>query len=402
MKSTIPTTMYTLYDIHYVKSIPNLKKMEKYYNFEHAPDKLPPQCGIGWLLEPCDTVYQNLLDYYSFQYRRIPQIAHNTLYDLCNAGIQADFKKLLIFKQGILLDDFVENTEQYWNTEYKDCVVVGNEHALYIDLEWWYTFNKPDTFDKIIKIAPNVGTWNTKLSNGMSYKNICDVGKTLWATRWYASNTETMDAERKQHRTSSVFSTSGGISPISNAYTQNLKPGGTLLCYDTDVLALSMQSYIFDKWDGRYWKMFVEDYINEHPVQAEHFTCVSDLPNTDAYLDKLGEPFVEWWNTVAKTFNVKYVNTDLINVNQVIEDLDDEVGQGQDFEKVFIDISNAFNYEINSMLYSKNVRIEVERKYIKYFNRYKDKFIKKGFDLEIMNLDKRYPHLPKLFPWQKF
>ena len=70
-------------------------------------------------------------------------------------------------------------------------------------------------------------------------------------------------------------------------------------------------------------------------------------------------------------------------------------------ETVFIDVSNAFNYEVNATLYSKNVRINVERDYIKFFEENTGKFITKGFVIESVNNHIKFPYLPKLFPWQK-
>ena len=73
----------------------------KHYNFEHTPDKLPPMTGIGWLLnnrildKAIEGTTQNLLDFYSFKYRRIPQVSSDDFVELCNNGIDAGFKGLL-------------------------------------------------------------------------------------------------------------------------------------------------------------------------------------------------------------------------------------------------------------------------------------------------------------------
>ena len=68
--------------------------------------------------------------------------------------------------------------------------------------------------------------------------------------------------------------------------------------------------------------------------------------------------------------------------------------------KIFIDVSNAFNYEINSILYSKNIRLRIENDYLDFFRKYPDKFILR-FDINEINDDPKFPYLPKLFPWQK-
>ena len=79
--------------------------------------------------------------------------------------------------------------------------------------------------------------------------------------------------------------------------------------------------------------------------------------------------------------------------------LEEEISD--DDRKVFIDVSNAFNYEINSILYSKNIRLQLEKDYLKFFSRYPDKFIIRGFDINEVNEDPKFPYLPKLVPWQK-
>ena len=72
-----------------------------------------------------------------------------------------------------------------------------------------------------------------------------------------------------------------------------------------------------------------------------------------------------------------------------------------DERKVFVEVSNAFNYEINSILYSKNIRLRIENDYLDFFKKYPTKFITRGFDINEVNDDPKFPYLPKLFPWQK-
>ena len=68
----------------------------KHYNFEHTQDKLPPDTGIGWLLnnkildKAVEGTTQNLLDFYSFKYRRIPQVSSYDFVELCNKGLREE------------------------------------------------------------------------------------------------------------------------------------------------------------------------------------------------------------------------------------------------------------------------------------------------------------------------
>ena len=119
----------------------------------------------------------------------------------------------------------------------------------------------------------------------------------------------------------------------------------------------------------------------------------------DEYLEQLGDNFVEWWNTTYKTFKHEFKVIDVMSLHKFTSELKGEISE--DDKKVFIDVSNAFNYEINSILYSKNIRLQVERDYIKFFEEYPGKFITRGFDINEVNKDPKFPYLPKLFPWQK-
>ncbi len=378
-------------------------------------DKLPENCVIGWLLnsdikdKAIEGITQNLLDFYSFKYRRIPQVASHDLVELCNLGLNAGYKKILIFKQGIVLDDFIENTKEYWNNEYKDSVLIGNDlHTLYIDLIWWAAA-KPDSLTNLYNVAmeenKKISIWDEKLTGKGyidSYDETYRIGFDLWKTRWYAANTEDMDTKIRNEVTSTVYSTSGGLSPIVNAYLNNLKPKGELKCFDIQPLALHMQRYIFENWNGTGWKNFITKYMEENPILAQQFTCADRLDEMDDYIRELGLPFQVWWDNTAKTFKLTYLEIDIMNIHKMKEQLEGSRDWSKDNEKVLIDVSNAFNYEINSILYSKDTRLKIEADYIKFFEEHKDAFITKGFDIHKINNDKAFPFLPKLFPWQQF
>ena len=49
-----------------------------------------------------------------------------------------------------------------------------------------------------------------------------------------SANTDDLDTKRKDHKCETVYSTSGGISPIANAYINNLEEGGRLVSYDVE------------------------------------------------------------------------------------------------------------------------------------------------------------------------
>mgnify|MGYP006229913799 FL=1 len=129
--------------------------------------------------------------------------------------------------------------------------------------------------------------------------------------------------------------------------------------------------------------------------------CIRDsLHFIDEYLEDLGEDFVKWWNTTYKTFNHEFRVLDLMSITKFKNELKSEMDEG-DERKVFVEVSNAFNYEINSILYSKNIRLRIENDYLDFFKKYPTKFITRGFDINEVNDDPKFPYLPKLFPWQK-
>ena len=453
-------------------------KHEKIYLFDHTADKLPEGCGIGWLLNDkmkdvtTQGITQNLLDFYSFKYRRIPQVASYNFVELCNKAYDSGFKKLLLCRQGIILRNFIEKSKEYWNNQYKDCVIVGHildrkhrwwqihPQCMFLNLEWWVASGRPEfgekQFDDVDWNAPEigrsektlghkdqkynptevwatgktvvksgkweghnllrlameqgkkVGIWDNNLRDGKEYlygemmdhyEKIYQVGAELWNARWYCANTESLETKRKDHVCKTVYSTSGGISPIANAYINNLEEGGKLICYDIDPVSVNMQWHISRNWNGKDWSKFVKNYKKENPIIGDCFVCERDLPFMDEYLEQLGDNFVEWWNTTYKTFKHEFKVIDVMSLHKFTGELKGEISE--DDKKVFIDVSNAFNYEINSILYSKNIRLQVERDYIKFFEEYPGKFIARGFDINEVNNDPKFPYLPKLFPWQK-
>ena len=57
-----------------------------------------------------------------------------------------------MFKQGIVLHNFLEKTKPYWSTEYKNCVIVG--HVLDRDEAWWQIH--PQTKREQVKVRQSL------------------------------------------------------------------------------------------------------------------------------------------------------------------------------------------------------------------------------------------------------
>lgn len=451
----------------------------KNFILPHGPDKLPQDCGIGWLLndrikdKTVEATTANLLDFYSIKYRKIKQVSSYDFVDLCQQGLDNGYTSIMIMKQGIILQDFIEETKPYWGNEFKDCVIVGHildreeawwqlhPQCMWIDLEWWAESGKPffgerlddiewtatkverstetlsdhqtynpvsiNATDETVDVVGQHTGWNllnTALSQGKKvavwdkhlrhqkeyvygemmdhYEKFWQIGAECWVTRWYSANTEDLDTIRKDQVCGAVFSTCGGLSPIINAYIQGLKPNGKMFCYDQDVLALHMQSHVFKNWDGTNWEQFVTQYTLDHYVQSLFFTRPENLKIVDSYLKDLGQDFVDWWRKEAQSFDVEFKRLDVMNISKLQMFLDMQVNKLKENEKVFIDSSNAYNYEVNAVLYSQNIRLKCERDMIKYLEGCNGRVIWKGFDTLLIKDQLQYEYLRKLFPWQEF
>ena len=448
----------------------------KNYDFPHDANNLPQQCGIGWLIEDkikdqaVKGMTQNMLDFYSMKYRKIPQVSGHSVEDLCQAGLDNGFAKIVIFKQGVYLRDFIEKSKNLWDTKYKDCVIVGHildrqdswwqihPQTLYIDLEWWkdadkpnfgirddeapwtalqisrsvQTFSNPNDYNPVEVVATDtpqeckgkswgwellyaavqngkkIGVWDQDLRNSKEYvygemddyyEKVWNIGQQIWQVQWYASNTENLETEVKDKNTGTVFSTCGGLSPICNAYVENLQPGCNLNFMDVDVIALHMQEQLWSTWDGKNYKKWVEDYMELNPMLASVFACSWNLDMSQEYINDLGVDFHKWWNSTAKSFKLKFHRVDIMNKNRVLQLIGHERTEnpGKD---IFVDFSNAINFEVNSTVYSKDIRKQIESDYLEYEKNHPDVTLK-GLHLNDMDQHHKQPWLHKIFPWNK-
>ena len=77
----------------------------KNFVLPHGPDKLPQDCGLGWLLndrikdKTVEATTANLLDFYSIKYRKIKQVSSYDFVDLCQKGLDNGFTSIMIMKQ---------------------------------------------------------------------------------------------------------------------------------------------------------------------------------------------------------------------------------------------------------------------------------------------------------------
>lgn len=131
--------------------------------FPHGPDnKVPKTFALGYLINTrCKETYiegytKNLLEFYSFKYKKFNQISDTNEVDLFNKALQHGYTKLLVIKQGNVLKDFIETFRDEYNEKWNDVTLAGHildrqdqywqlhPQLFYIDLDWWVLADKPD------------------------------------------------------------------------------------------------------------------------------------------------------------------------------------------------------------------------------------------------------------------
>jgi hypothetical protein len=363
-------------------------------------------------------------------------------------------------KDAVLIGHILDRGDKWWQI---------HPQTLFINLEWWETAGRPafgeksnDDWDTIqvnrsseslsgsnddynpisitgstipvkcqgaweghtllhaaLSSGEKVGIWNTEMRQQKEnlYAEMNDhgdqiwaLGKQLWTSQWFGVNTEDMGIWRKPYNTSAVFSTGGGLSPIINAYQNNLVNGGHLNITDLDPITLMIQSHIWDNWDGTNYSQFIREFVSTNSYMKNHISKYNQLEQNDAILDTIPE-FVNWWKGNAATFNVNINRIELIDINRMKKQFNRELYRrkygGGDGQHIFIDVSNAFNYEVNAILYSRKIRFGLEKDYVSFFKEQGDTFKHKGFTFhELIERDdklnqEKFPWIQELFPWQK-
>jgi hypothetical protein len=376
-------------------------------------------------------------------------------------------------KDAVLIGHILDRGDEWWQI---------HPQTLFIDLEWWAGAGKPefgekshsewetlkiirskeslsgvdDSYNPISITASNIpvkcsgaweghtllhaavaggqkiAVWNKemRLQKQNLYAEMNDhgsklwsLGEEIWTAQWYATNTENMSTERANYTTSTVFSTGGGISPLLNAYQNNLVNGGHLFITDLDPITLIVQSHIWDNWDGRNYAQFIRDFVSTNSYIKNHITKYDKLDEIDEILDTIPE-FVNWWSGVADTFKVRFRRIDVMNIDGMIKILNHQLSIIRKLggQHIFIDVSNAFNYEVNAIIYSRKIRFGLEKDYVSFFEEHGDIFKHKGFTFHKLIVEDeesrmlkfsdgewkgnrpdapKFPWIQKLFPWQQ-
>lgn len=448
------------------------------YVIPHTQDGLPEGFSIGWLLnddmkvETPKCLSRNLLDFYSFKYRTIPQYSADSIEQLLEKAVAGGHSCMMIMKQGIILYKFIELFKEYWDTpEYKDSVIIGHvldrkerywqihPQAMFVNVKWWdqaghpyfgerntlggttYTEPAPLRSDahlnihgddyaaewikpgtelttytghwegyNFVRTALNGGhrvtMWNDKLRKSKNYmygeqddywNNMHVSGDVVWEGSWYMSNTEDFPSQIAEYQTGVVVSVSGALSPILNAYTHRLRPGGKIVCIDMQQVSLHMQWVLFNQWDGTDYAGFIKKYREDNPVLGANWMTAYAVDKQSAFIDSLGPEFVTWFREVLPTFRVEYRKTDVFSVWEMKRTLRrGRETAGQD--KILIDISNAFNYEVTAIMYELRDRLRVYDEFERLWAELGDQLIVKS-----TNLRRTYEttYMLELFPWSE-
>jgi hypothetical protein len=448
------------------------------YQIPHTQEGLPAGFSIGWLLNPgirsetARSLSHNLLDFYSFKYRTIPQYSADTIEQLLEKSSQGGHTCMMIMQQGITLGNFIELFKQHWYTpEYQDSVIIGHvldrkdrywqihPQAMFVNTRWWVQAGKPEFGERntlgkttytepeplrsqthlnvngddyaaewiksgteprtytghwegynFIRTALNGGhrvtMWNTALRKSKSYmygeqtdywNNMHVSGDIVWEGSWYQSNTESFPSQINDYVTGVVLSVSGALSPILNAYTHRLKPGGKVVCLDMHQVGLHMQWVLFNQWDGTDYAGFIKKYRADNPVLTQNWLAGGNVDAQSKFIESLGTDFTDWMRDVLPTFRVEYKKTDIFNVWNM-RTLLKNAQKVADGDRILLDISNALNYEVTAILYELRERLQVHDEFQRIWGELGDQLIVKSTDLR-----KCYEttHMLELFPWSE-
>ena len=130
--------------------------------FPHGPDnKVPNTFALGYLINTrCKETYiegytKNLLEFYSFKYKKFNQISELTEEALFEKALSRGYNKLLVIKQGNILQDFIETFRDEYYEKWSNVTLAGHildrgdqywqlhPQLFYIDLDWWVVAGKP-------------------------------------------------------------------------------------------------------------------------------------------------------------------------------------------------------------------------------------------------------------------
>jgi hypothetical protein len=255
------------------------------------------------------------------------------------------------------------------NTQYNEQAVLGLggpqdlNGILLINIKWWVEAGRPDPkSDEFFKLATQAGgiPWpmttlrRARVSNlhpAAGAEHHACMAEELDTDVFFCANTEDFSLSTTQDQTNitdTIITVAGGLSAVLLSYTECMPPGSKIVVIDNSPTAINMSRMVFERWDGQEYSKFIETLISEKFIQPTKLRGRHKLPQVDEGLKKI-PGFVEWFNTVFKTYQIEYRSVDLLDTRAVKFLLEDVImnpaatnsGTGR---KVFINFSNVYHY----------------------------------------------------------
>lgn len=211
-----------------------------------------------------------------------------------------------------------------------------------------------------------LGVWPEMIRNNKDYIypevpdymfKIDEIYQALSPHIFYAANTENIHTERRNHihEHETVICSAGGAAPWLHAYANNLRPNGHLWIYDVSALALQFQYNLHRDWDGTNYHNFLQNFLEEHPQYKRHVVATPRVKEYSDWIDSLPD-FAEWFQESRKTVNVKFTETNILNTERFVRQIQGYMNPGS---KVFLHTSNIFCYHKTSYLLSYNEKYKL-------------------------------------------
>lgn len=250
-----------------------------------------------------------------------------------------------------------------------------------VDIDWWVSAGRPDPgnidFFQLARQHGAVG-WperaGERILRIMSlHPDASETHKRRFAEEsdidiFFCANTEDFSLDTvsaHNYTTDTIITVAGGLSAVLLSYGEQMPAGSRIVVVDTSELAIKMSKLIFQEWDGENYAEFMERLIAQGTVNVKKLRGEHKLRKVDAELKKI-PGFVEWFNTVFKTYKIEYRDVDLLNPDSVKNLLEDVIlrhgPSSTSSRRVYIHFSNVYHYMPTAAVVSYDVRRSVAAK----------------------------------------
>lgn len=183
-------------------------------------------------------------------------------------------------------------------------------------------------------------------------------------------------------RPQALFCTAGALTAPFLAYETGLEKGGRIGIMDNssfsiamsrDLLGKSVEDVITpSKWDGKNWKDFVLNQLKVDHTEWPGGTLVG-MELLDAVDEAINNSeFTEWYQEYWPTFHIMYMNVDFFDFESLKRywdrnsfpymnrpTMEFSEWPPNEFNRVFVNFSNVFNYEPSSIFFNYHDKVDV-------------------------------------------